>query len=84
MSDGRQEREQQEQRRRQEQQEDRRKYLDDRLNRDLTDPWQPERPDSREFAAVEAFKLSFGLSGESKSYFSCNHNDDFMYHFGVC
>jgi hypothetical protein len=46
MSDGREEREQQEQRRRQEQQEDRRKYLDDRLNRDLIDPFHPERPDS--------------------------------------
>ena len=50
MSDGREEREQQEQRRQQEQQgkylKDGRKYVEDRLDRFPSDPFQPERSDS--------------------------------------
>jgi hypothetical protein len=42
MSDGREEREEQEKRREQE----RCKDVEDRVDRDLTDPWEPERDES--------------------------------------
>jgi hypothetical protein len=42
MSDGREEREEQERRREQEKGKD----LEDRVERDLTDPWEPEREES--------------------------------------